>query len=62
LVLIPARELEAAVAASVGRRLGISTMVRGASVGAIFGHRKRFGAFLKAAFGTGSKTRMLEKQ
>jgi hypothetical protein len=31
-------------------------MVRGASLGAIFGHRKRFGAFLKPAFGTGSKT------
>jgi len=31
-------------------------MVRGAGIGAIFGHRKRFGAFLKPAFGTGSKT------
>jgi len=37
-------------------RLGISTMVRSASLGAIFGQRKRFGAFLKTAFGTGSKT------
>jgi len=31
-------------------------MVRSASLGAIFGQRKRFGAFLKTAFGTGSKT------
>jgi hypothetical protein len=36
-------------------------MVCGASLGAIFGHRKRFGAFLKTASGTGSKTQKQRK-
>jgi hypothetical protein len=35
--------------------LGISSMVRAACLGALFGHRKRFGAFFRIEFGTGSK-------
>jgi hypothetical protein len=30
-------------------------MVRVAALGALFGHRKRLGAFFQIAFGTGSK-------